>query len=103
MILRLASTTFLVCFLALTGAFSKVQQTPEDNVVKATRNWLTNSASGDRAALNASMDERFIATTPGMYCRKRVLYPTIHHKPFSVFLPWSFKTRLCVCMEPRPF
>ena len=64
MILRLASTAFLVCFLALTSAFSRVQQTPEDDVVKATRNWLTNCASGDRAALNASMDERFIATTP---------------------------------------
>ena len=64
MILRLTSATLLVCFLFLTVAFSKVPRTPEDDVVKATRNWLTNCTNGDRAALNASMDERFIATTP---------------------------------------
>lgn len=64
MILRLTSATFLVCSLFLTVAFSKVPRTPEDDIVKATRNWLTNCTNGDRAALNASMDERFIATTP---------------------------------------
>ena len=56
MILRLTSATFLVCFLSLTVSFSKVTQTPEDDVVKATRYWLTNCTNGDRAALNAGMD-----------------------------------------------
>ncbi len=63
MILRITSTTFLICFLALTSGFSKVAM-PEGDVVKATREWLTNCTNGNRAALNATMEEGFIATTP---------------------------------------
>ena len=64
MVLRLTAAAFMVCFLALTSGFSKVQPSPEGDVVKATRDWLTNCTNGNRTALSATMDEGFIATTP---------------------------------------
>ena len=57
--------TVVACFLMLTSAFTQAQQTAEEEVLQATRNWLTDISKGDRAGLNAVMDARFIATTPG--------------------------------------
>ena len=56
--------TVVACFLMFASAFAQVQQTAQEEVLQATRNWLRDVSKGDRAGLNAIMDVRFIATTP---------------------------------------
>src|SRR5438552_1693693 len=51
----------IVLFLTVTAGFS---QSPADSLLDATKSWLKNVSAGSRAALLASTDDRFIATTP---------------------------------------
>src|SRR3954453_18728925 len=51
----------IILFLALSAASG---QNPTDSLVEATKSWLKNVSAGSRAELLASMDDRFIATTP---------------------------------------
>jgi hypothetical protein len=40
------------------------QQTPQEEALQVTQNWLNAISKGDRTALNAIMDSRCIFTTP---------------------------------------
>lgn len=57
-------STLTACLMVLFVAFLQAQQSAQDEVLQATRNWLQGVSTGDRAGLNAIMDPRFIATTP---------------------------------------
>jgi hypothetical protein len=50
--------------LTLTTALGQSVRTEQDDVTEATSKWLKSANTGDRTALNAIMDERFVATTP---------------------------------------
>jgi hypothetical protein len=43
---------------------SQAQQTPQGEVLRMTREWLTAISTGDRATLNRIMDARCLITTP---------------------------------------
>jgi hypothetical protein len=53
-----------VCVM-LAAASATAQQSLPDEILQLTRNWLKNASEGNRAGLNAIMDSRFIAVTPG--------------------------------------
>jgi hypothetical protein len=53
------------CFLILLISSTRAQQNPEQEILRTTRGWLKSASQGDRAGLNAIMDARFIAVTPG--------------------------------------
>lgn len=52
----------LIMLLFAAGLFAQNQQ---DQVFRAASDWLSQISAGNKAALNASMDAQFIATTPG--------------------------------------
>ena|SRR5262245_4465042 len=57
-------------------------QSPSEGLEDAARNWLKNISAGARTELNASMDDRFIATTPaGDVLVKNRLVPTDPNEP----------------------
>jgi hypothetical protein len=43
---------------------SRAQQTPQEEVLQITQEWLTAISTGDRATLNRIMDARCLVTTP---------------------------------------
>ena len=66
-------------FVVVAAAFP---QSPTDGLADAARNWLKNISAGSRAELNASMDDRFIATTPaGDVLVKERLVPSDPNQP----------------------
>ncbi len=57
-------------------------QSPSDALIEATKSWLRNVSTGSRAELNASMDEKFLATTPaGDVLSKERLVPSDPSQP----------------------
>jgi len=55
----------LMTFLLAVGALLQGQQTPQDDVLQITREWLTAISTGDRVTLNRIIDPRCLITTPG--------------------------------------
>ena len=55
----------LMVFLLATGARSQERQTPQDEVLQITREWLKAISAGDRVTLNRIMDPQCLVTTPG--------------------------------------
>ena len=55
----------LMVFLLATGARSQERQTPQDDVLQITREWLKAISAGDRVTLNRIMDPQCLVTTPG--------------------------------------
>jgi hypothetical protein len=56
--------TFIACTLLLFAAAHAAVQSPQDDVLQATRNWLKGMSTADRTELNSIMDPQFVATTP---------------------------------------
>ena len=61
---RFLSATCLIWACVFTIALGQSASTDHDDVTGATRNWLKSINTGDRDALNRTMDARFVATTP---------------------------------------
>jgi hypothetical protein len=75
------SLTLVAVGLVLSVA-TAFPQNASDALTDAARNWLKNISAGSRAELNASMDERFIATTPaGDVLVKERLVPSDPSQP----------------------
>jgi hypothetical protein len=62
---RFLFASFLIYSLTLTIASGQSAKTAQDDISEATSKWLKNINTGDRSALDATMDERLVATTPG--------------------------------------
>jgi len=58
-------STLTICFLFFLAVCTPAQQTPQEDALQATTNWLIAISKGDRTTLNAIMDSRCIFTTPG--------------------------------------
>ena len=57
-----------VCLLMIVlgvGTLSQGQETPQDEVLQITREWLKAISTGDRGTLNRIMDVRCLVATPG--------------------------------------
>ena len=62
--MKLRVSVPLVFLLGL-AALSQGQQTPQDDVLQITREWLKAISIGNRGTLNRIMDARCLVTTPG--------------------------------------
>ena len=75
---RLASSVLSLCIAVAAQDREKLT----DELMQATKQWLSNISSGNGTELNALMDPRFLATTPaGDVLSKERLVPSDSSKP----------------------
>jgi hypothetical protein len=80
-VVRFIRLAVVLISVLIAGAAQEEQKIPDD-LIQATKQWLKDSSLGDRTQLNASMDPRFLATTPaGDVLSKERLVPTELSKP----------------------
>lgn len=85
--IRTARFLFASCViwsLTLTIALGQAVNTAQEDVTRASSKWLRSVNTGDRNALNAMMDTRFVATTPaGEVLTKDRLVPDDPSRPIQ--------------------
>lgn len=97
MIVRVARPLFVACIVCMLTLIASAQsaKTPQDQVSDATTKWLKAVSTGDRAALNAIMDARFVATTPaGDVISKNRLVPDDPSRPVQQLPPLQLDSPL---------
>ncbi len=97
MVVRLVHQLLVICFSCVltVGALAQSGKTPQDEVSDAAGKWLKAVSSGDRAALNAIMDSRFMATTPaGDVISKNRLVPDDPSRPVQQLPPLQLDSPL---------